>query len=115
MAPDVIHRVNFINPSWYNLALLIIRHLRKVELNTLYQKKTSSVKQADLRDMFKKATKSGCTSTVLVSPDPLSPTLSPSSAMMTPENTEEDPDDPEPADEGDIQMDTPLISCAAQA
>jgi hypothetical protein len=27
-----------------------------------------------------------------------------SSAMKNPENTEEDPDDPEPADEGDIQM-----------
>ena len=34
----------------------------------------------------------------------LSPTPSTSSTMMTPENAEEDPDDPEPADEGDIQI-----------
>jgi hypothetical protein len=39
----------------------------------------------------------------VVSPHPLSPTLSISSAMKTPENTEDDPD-PEPAHEGDIQM-----------
>jgi len=42
-------------------------------------------------------------STVVLS-DPLSPIPSPSSAMKTPENTEEDPDDSEPADEGDTQM-----------
>jgi hypothetical protein len=34
----------------------------------------------------------------------LSPTPSTFSEVKTPENTEEDPDDPEPADEGDIQM-----------
>jgi len=34
----------------------------------------------------------------------LSPTPSTSSAMKTPDNTEADPDDPEPADAGDIQM-----------
>jgi hypothetical protein len=33
--------------------------------------------------------------------------------MITPENTEEDPDDIEPADEGD-GVSTPLIRCAAQ-
>jgi hypothetical protein len=38
-------------------------------------------------------------STVVVSPEPFSPTPSISS-----ENTEENPDDREPADEGDIQM-----------
>jgi hypothetical protein len=59
--------------------------------------------QADLRGMFKKTSKSVCTSTVVVPPDPLSPILSPSSGMQTPENTEDDPDDPEPADE-DVQM-----------
>jgi hypothetical protein len=58
--------------------------------------------------------KSVCTSTVTISPDALSPIPKPSSALVTPENTEEDPDDPEPADEGDIQIDTPLVSCAAQ-
>jgi hypothetical protein len=43
----------------------------------------------------------------VVSPDHLSPTpstLSTSSAVNTPENIEEDPDSPKPADEGDIQM-----------
>jgi hypothetical protein len=40
--------------------------------------------------------------TILVFPDPLSPT--PSSAMKTLENTKEDSGDPEPADEGSIQM-----------
>jgi len=34
----------------------------------------------------------------------LSPIPSTSSTMMTPENAEEDPDDSEPADEGDIQI-----------
>jgi len=36
-------------------------------------------------------------------PDPLSPARSASLVMKRPENTEEDPDDPEPAD-GDIQV-----------
>ena len=40
----------------------------------------------------------------MVSPDPLSPTPSMSSAMKTPKNTEEDPDDPESAGEENIQM-----------
>jgi len=39
----------------------------------------------------------------VVSPDPLSP-LPNSSAVKTPENTEEDPDDCEPAAEGDILL-----------
>jgi len=59
------------------------------------------VKETDLRDMFKKATKSACTSTVVLSPDPLSLTASVSSAPKTPVDTQEDP---EPADEEDIQM-----------
>jgi hypothetical protein len=58
------------------------------------------LKQADLRDMFIKASKSGCTSNV-VSPDPLSPIPSTFPAMETPENIEEVPDNPEPAAEGD--------------
>jgi hypothetical protein len=45
-----------------------------------------------------------CPSTVVVSPEPLSPTPLTSSAMKTPENTEKDPDNTEPADEGDIQI-----------
>jgi hypothetical protein len=43
-------------------------------------------------------------STIVVSPDPLSPTPNTSSAVKTPENTEEDPDDLQPANEEDIQM-----------
>jgi len=61
------------------------------------KKKPVSLKQADLRDMFKKASKSVCTSTVVVSPDPMSLTT-------TQENTKEDLDDSALADERDIQM-----------
>jgi hypothetical protein len=44
-----------------------------------------------------------CTSTLVVSPDPLPPPTS--TALKTPESTEEDSgNDPEPADEEDIQM-----------
>jgi hypothetical protein len=49
------------------------------------------MKRADLRDMFKKASKRVCTSTIVLSPYPLSPTPT-TSATKTPENTEEDPD-----------------------
>jgi hypothetical protein len=35
--------------------------------------------------------------------------------MKTPENSEEDPDDPEPADEGISTQNSPLMSCAAPA
>jgi hypothetical protein len=62
------------------------------------------MKQADLRDMFRKASQSDCKSTDVVSPDPLSPASSTSSAVKTAENAEEEPDDTGPADEGDIQM-----------
>jgi len=41
--------------------------------------------------------------TLVASLVPLSPTPT-SSAVKTPENTEEDPDEPQPADEGDIQV-----------
>jgi hypothetical protein len=54
--------------------------------------------------MFKKACRSVCTSTVVVSPDHWSPTQSTSSTLNTPGNTQEDPEFPGPADEGDIQM-----------
>jgi hypothetical protein len=58
--------------------------------------------QADLRDMFKKASKNFCTTPLAVIPDPSSPIRSTASAVETPED-EEDPDDPEP-EYGDIQM-----------
>jgi hypothetical protein len=53
--------------------------------------------------MFRKASRSVCTSTIVLSADPETPTQS-SSDIMTPENTEKEPDDPELVDEGDIQM-----------
>jgi hypothetical protein len=77
------------------------------------------VKQADLKDMFKEAFKSVCTSRVVVLPNTLSPTPSttwthgphspgPSAYLIecaeTPENTEGEHDASELADEGDIQM-----------
>jgi hypothetical protein len=60
------------------------------------------MKPADFRYRFKKASKTVNTSTVVVCLDPLSPIPSNSSAMKTPENTEEDADDLRPAGEGDI-------------
>jgi hypothetical protein len=66
--------------------------------------KKLQIKQADLRNTFKKASKSVCTSTVVVFLDPSSPTPLTSSAMNTPQITEEDPDHHEPANLGDTQM-----------
>jgi len=54
--------------------------------------------------MFKKASISVWKSTVVVPPDPLPLTPSASSSMKTLESTEENYDDPEPADEGDLQI-----------
>jgi hypothetical protein len=54
--------------------------------------------------MSNKASRNVCTSTIPVLPDPLFPTPSTLTAMKTPENTEEDPDDPQPEDIEDIQM-----------
>ena len=53
------------------------------------------MKHADLRDMFTKAFKGVCTSTI-VSSDLFSPP-STSPALKIPENAEEGTDDPEPA------------------
>jgi hypothetical protein len=49
-------------------------------------KKSSSRKQADLRDVFIKAPKCFCTSTVVVSPDPLSP--APSTSTLKTQETQ---------------------------
>jgi len=54
--------------------------------------------------MFTQVSKSVCTLTVVVFPDPLSPAPLISSAMKTPENKEEDPEDCEPAGKGDNQI-----------
>jgi hypothetical protein len=56
------------------------------------------LKQTDIN----KASKSICIA--VVSPDLLFPAPSTSSAVKTPENTEEDSDDPEPAAEGATPM-----------
>jgi len=45
------------------------------------------MKQAALRNMFLKPSKHVCTSTTVVSPEPLSPIVSSSLAMKSPENT----------------------------
>jgi len=55
--------------------------------------KASSIKQADCRDIFKKASKRVRTSTTVVSSDHLSPTPT-YAALKTPENTDGEPDDP---------------------
>jgi hypothetical protein len=60
------------------------------------------LKQPDPRDLFKKASNGVCTSTVVVPPDPLSPSTH--STMKTSENTEEDLHATEPESGGDIQM-----------
>jgi hypothetical protein len=57
------------------------------------------MKQAYLTDMFRKASKRVCTSTIIVSPVSCSNCFS----YEDPENTKEDPDNPKQADEGDIQ------------
>lgn len=62
------------------------------------------MKQADPRNMFKKASKSECTLTAVLSPGPLSSVLSNSLVSKSPENIEEDPDDPGTGTEGDIQL-----------
>jgi folate-binding Fe-S cluster repair protein YgfZ len=95
---------NSFNPKSEKLEILIIWHLKrvvprpKVLLFMTKKRKPLSLKQADLWDMFKKASKNVCTSTVVVSP------------TTTQENTKEDPDDPELADERDIQMELPYFS-----
>jgi hypothetical protein len=61
------------------------------------------VKWADLRDVFKKASKNVCTPADVIFPDPLSPTPSASSPMKAPKNTAETLMAPEPAG-GDIEM-----------
>jgi hypothetical protein len=53
------------------------------------------MKQADHREMFRKTSNCVYTSTVVVSPGPLSPTPRNSFPMKTPEDTEKDPYDDE--------------------
>jgi len=76
----------------------------KTRTFAFYLGKALSVKQADLWDIFKKASKCVCNSTFVVSPHPLSPASSTFSALKTSEHTEEESDDLELADDEDIQM-----------
>ena len=107
---------------------MILQQLRK----TVPSVEILAAKQADLEDMFKEAFKSVCTSKAVVLPNTLSLTPSTSSATKTHdahslgasaylieyeeilENIERGHDAPETADEGEIQMEYTLISCAAQ-
>jgi hypothetical protein len=59
------------------------------------------MKHADFRDVFKKGLQECMYINTIIFPDSVSSAASTSSAVKTPENTEEDH---EPADEGDIQM-----------
>jgi hypothetical protein len=79
----------------------MIRHSRRVVLRLdilLFTKKCFINETGRFQEHVLKFSKSVCTSTVMVSPDPLSSNPSTSSAVKTTENMEEDPDDPEPAD-----------------
>jgi len=69
-----------------------------------FTKEVPTVKQEDLRDMFKKASKSVCISMIVVPPESLFPTPSASSAMKAPENKLVDSDYNTPADERHIQV-----------
>jgi hypothetical protein len=64
--------------------------------------------------MCKKTSNSVCTSTVAVPPDLLSATVSTSSAVKTPENTEEDLMTLNQQLKEICKWNTALISCAAQ-
>jgi len=77
-----------------------------------YQKKVSSLKQADLTNMFKKASKGVHTSTVVVSPNPMSPTLT--SSTYEESMKQRTYRYPKTADEGHMQMDTPMINSIAK-
>ena len=103
-----LSETNCFNLTSSNSEILIIRPFRRVvprlEVLLFIRKKALSMKQADLRDMFIKACRCVCTSTVVLSLDPLSPAPSTNSVMMMAENTEEDRYDPHTADEGDNQI-----------
>ena len=53
-------------------------------------------------EVLQKRDKTDCTLTAVVYPHHLSPIPSKFSSVKTPENIEQDPDDPVPTDEGDI-------------
>lgn len=66
------------------------------------------MKQAELKDMFKHLKKSLCMNLCSIS------WLLVSYCRKTPENTEEYPDAPEPADKRDLKQNTPLTNSTAK-
>ena len=105
---NYIIQQNSFKPTFHNSEILIIHSMQVVPKQQVLhctpppQKKASSMKQADLSDM---------TTTVVVSPDSLSPTSPSSSAILTSENKDEGPDD---LNQEIPKWNTPLISCTAQ-
>jgi hypothetical protein len=69
-------------------------------------------KTGRLQGHFQKTSKSVCTSTIVVFPDHLSPTPSTYAALKTPENTDGEPDDPQPTEIS--EWNTHVISCTAK-
>jgi len=65
-------------------------------------------------EVLKKGAETDCILTVVVYPDNLSPIPSMFSSVKTPENIEQDHDDPVPADGGDVQMEHSSEKCTAQ-
>jgi hypothetical protein len=97
---NYIIQQNSFKPTIHNSEILIIHSMQVVPKQQVLlctppspYKKASSMKQADLSDMTTMASKSVCISTVVVSPDPLSPTSPSSSAILTSKNKDEGPDD----------------------
>jgi hypothetical protein len=72
------------------------------------------MKQADLKDTLKKASKSVHIFSTATSSNTLSPTPAMPTAMTVPKNKQKDPEDPEPADETDTKVNNPLTNCTAQ-
>jgi hypothetical protein len=67
-------------------------------------KQRNFINETHRHEGHSKRPQSDCTSTVVISPHASCPTVSSSSAMKIPKNSEEDPDYPEQAQEGVIQM-----------
>jgi hypothetical protein len=93
---------NFFNPVSDNLKILIIQCLRRVvpKAEVLFLPEKSFISERDYRDMLKKVR---VHLYIKHCGYPSSPT-STSSVMNSPQNTEENPDDPAPINEGDVQM-----------
>jgi hypothetical protein len=100
-----------INQTSYNSEILNLCHLRRVvPRQVVFPISEESFINETCRDMFEKASKSDCTETIVLSPDPFPPIPSTSSAMKT----EEADDDREPGFEGVSKFNIPLIIYAFQ-